>query len=80
MSKNANNRNTPVVKVKIQNKSEDKTAFCETNPGFAIKYLLNLYNPKTAIVVSYIGKHGKMKVNGCNIVFTDIKGLQKLLT
>ena len=46
----------------------------------SLRSFINMYNPKTAIVVSYIGKHGKMKVNGCNIVFTDIKGLQKLLT
>ena len=46
----------------------------------SLRAFINMYKPKTAIVVTYNGKKGNMKVNGCNIYFTDVAGMKKHLT
>jgi len=45
----------------------------------SLRAFINMYKPKNAIIVSYSGKKGNMKLNGCNIYFTDIVGLKKHL-
>lgn len=40
---------------------------------------IEAYKPKTAVVVSYKAAKDKMKVNNCNVNFTDVLGMRELL-
>ena len=42
-----------------------------------LRSFIEAYHPKTALVVTYKGKHGQMKVNGCTVYFTDVAGLKE---
>jgi len=45
-----------------------------------LRSFIEMYHPKVALVVTYQGKHGQMKVNGCTVSFTDIVGMRSLVT
>jgi uncharacterized protein len=52
------------------------------NPGKierGLRSFIEMYHPKTAIVVTYNGEPGNMKVNGCTVYFVDVVGLKQLL-
>ena len=42
-----------------------------------LRSFIETYHPKTALVVTYKGKQGRMKVNGCTVYFTDVAGLKE---
>ena len=42
-----------------------------------LRSFIEMYHPKTALVVTFKGKHGQMKVNGCTVYFTDVAGLKE---
>ena len=42
-----------------------------------LRSFIEMYNPKTALVVTYNGKHGSMNVNGCKVYFTDVADLKQ---
>jgi len=44
-----------------------------------LRSFIEAYHPKTALVVTYKGKHGRMTVNGCTVYFTDVAGLREHL-
>ncbi len=44
-----------------------------------LRSFIEAYRPKTALVVTYKGEKGEMKVRGCRTVFTDVLGMKKLL-
>ena len=46
----------------------------------SLRAFVNMYKPKIAIVVTYKGNKGDVKLNGCNVYFTDIAGMKELLT
>ena len=46
----------------------------------SLRSFINMYNPKTALVVTYKGKKGELKINSCNVYCTDIQGMKKHLT
>jgi len=46
----------------------------------SLRSFIYQYHPKTAFVVTYKGKHGSIKVEGCTVHFVDIVGLKKYLT
>jgi len=41
-----------------------------------LRSFIEMYKPKTALVVTYKGKQGRMNVNGCTVYFTDVAGLK----
>ena len=43
----------------------------------SLRAFIDSYKPNKAVVVSLKGKKGKTKINGCNIIYTDIIGLEK---
>ena len=45
----------------------------------SLRAFINMYKPKTAIVVTYNGKKGKTKINDCNVYFTDISKIETYL-
>jgi len=45
----------------------------------SLKSFIHHYKPKTALVVTYKGKKGSIKVDGCTVRFVDIVGLKKYL-
>ncbi len=45
----------------------------------SLRSFVESYSPQKAIVVSYKGKKGTLKVNECEVVFTDVMGLKNLL-
>jgi len=50
------------------------------NPGKierGLRSFIEMYQPKTALVVTYSGKHGSMNVNGCKVYFTDVADLKQ---
>ena len=44
-----------------------------------LRSFIEMYHPKNALVVTYKGTHGQMKVNGCTVSFTDVAGMQQQL-
>lgn len=42
-----------------------------------LRSFIQMYQPKTALVVAYNVKYGSAKVNGCNVHFTDVAGLKQ---
>jgi len=45
----------------------------------SLRSFIRAYKPKTALVVAYKGEAGRMNVDGCEIIFTDILGMRKFL-
>ena len=43
----------------------------------SLRSFIETYKPKTAIVITLKGKKGKAKINGCDIIYTDILNLEK---
>jgi uncharacterized protein len=43
----------------------------------SLRAYIDFYKPKKAVIVSLKGKKGKIKINGCNIIYTDIVDLEK---
>jgi hypothetical protein len=43
----------------------------------SLRAFIDFYKPKKAIIVSLKSKKGKTKINGCNIIYTDIVDLEK---
>ena len=46
----------------------------------SMRLFINQYHPKTGFVVTYKGKKGIIKINGCTVHFVDIVDLKKHLT
>jgi len=46
----------------------------------SLRSFIAMYHPKMALVVTYRGENGKMKVNDCIVYFTDVAGLKKYLS
>lgn len=46
----------------------------------SLRSFIQQYHPKTALVVTYKGKQGSIKVDDCIVHFIDIVGLKKYLT
>jgi len=45
----------------------------------SLRSFIDSYKPKKAIVVTYKGKTGEMRVGSCKVVFTDVPGLLRIL-
>lgn len=45
----------------------------------SLRSFIDAYKPKISFVVAYKGKKGKMKVNGCDVFFTDALSMKELL-
>ncbi len=45
----------------------------------SLRTFIEAYKPKRAFIVSYKGKKGKMNVSGCNVAFTDVLEMKKML-
>ena len=43
----------------------------------SMRAFIEAYKPKKAIVVSFKGEKGKVRINGCNVIYTDILNLGK---
>jgi len=43
----------------------------------SLRSFIETYKPKISIVVTLKGKKGKAKINGCNVIYTDILNLEK---
>jgi predicted AAA+ superfamily ATPase len=43
----------------------------------SLRAFIHFYKPDKAIIVSLKGKKGKTKINGCNVIYTDIIDLEK---
>lgn len=43
----------------------------------SLRAFIDSYKPNKAVIVSLKGKKGKTKINGCNIIYTDIIDLEK---
>jgi len=43
----------------------------------SLRAFIDFYKPKKAIIVSLKSKKGKIKMNGCNVIYTDIVDLEK---
>jgi predicted AAA+ superfamily ATPase len=43
----------------------------------SLRAFIDFYKPKKAIIVSLKSKKGKTKINGCNVIYTDIVDLEK---
>ena len=43
----------------------------------SLRAFIDFYKPKKAVIVSLKGKKGKIEINGCNIIYTDIVNLEK---
>ncbi|RLF27523.1 MAG: AAA family ATPase [Thermoplasmata archaeon] len=43
----------------------------------SMRAFIETYKPKKAIVVSFKGEKGKVRINGCNVIYTDILNLGK---
>lgn len=46
----------------------------------SMRSFINQYHPKTGFVITYKGKKGIKKINGCNVHFVDIVNLKRYLT
>lgn len=46
----------------------------------SLRSFIEIYKPKRAFLVNYRGSAGKMKVNGCDVIFTDVFGMEKLIS
>jgi len=69
--------------VELENKIIPIEVKLNAEPGkieTGLRAFINMYKPKKAIVITYRGKKGNMKINNCNVYFTDITGMKKLLT
>lgn len=45
----------------------------------SLRAFIDSYKPDKAVIVSYIGKKGKIKINDCEVTYTDIADLKKQL-
>jgi predicted AAA+ superfamily ATPase len=45
----------------------------------SLRAFIDIYKSKKAIIVQYSGENKKHKVNGCEVIFTDLIGLKKEL-
>jgi len=45
----------------------------------SLNSFIGAYKPKTALVVSFRGHNEKIKLNGCEVIFTDIIGMKQIL-
>lgn len=45
----------------------------------SLRAFIDYYKPNKAVIVSLKGKKGKTKINGCNIIYTDIINLKKTM-
>jgi hypothetical protein len=45
----------------------------------SLRSFIDTYHPKKAIIVHLKGKKGIVKINGCDIVYTDVVGIEKEL-
>ena len=45
----------------------------------SLRSFIDVYHPKKAFIVYLKGKKGAAKINGCNIIYTDILDIQKQL-
>lgn len=43
----------------------------------SLRSFIKTYKPELSVVVSLKGKKGKAKINGCNVVYTDVLDLEK---
>lgn len=67
---NINNKIIPIeAKVKSSGKIER-----------SLRSFIDSYKPKSAIVVFYDGAKRETRLNGCKIIFTDVPGLQSILS
>ncbi len=46
----------------------------------SLRSFIVTYKPEKAVIISYKGQTGEMKVGKCKVIFTDIKGLLKILS
>ncbi len=46
----------------------------------SLRSFINAYGPETAVVVSLRGKKGQMKINNCDVIFTDVPGMTDILS
>lgn len=46
----------------------------------SLRSFIHQYHPETALVVTYKGKYGSIKIDDCTVHFVDIVGLKKYLT
>ncbi len=44
--------------------------------GKGLRSFIERYRPKKALIVSYAGSKGEMKINGCTLKFTDVMGME----
>jgi len=44
-----------------------------------LRSFIEKYKPKTALVLTYKGKHGDMNVNGCKVYFIDVNDLKQYI-
>jgi len=44
-----------------------------------LRSFIEMYKPKTALVLTYKGKHGSMNVNGCKVYFIDVNDLKQYI-
>lgn len=45
----------------------------------SLRSFIETYKPNTAIVLTLKGKNGKVAVNGCEVIYTDISNLEKVI-
>lgn len=45
----------------------------------SLRSFIETYKPNTAIVLTLKGKNGKVTVNGCEVIYTDISNLEKVI-
>jgi uncharacterized protein len=45
----------------------------------SLRSFISVYKPKLAVIVFYEGSPGECKVEGCRVVFTDVRGLPAVL-
>ncbi|MBU3906742.1 MAG: ATP-binding protein [Nanoarchaeota archaeon] len=45
-----------------------------------MRAFIDEYKPKIAIIVSYEGKKAEVKIGDCNVFFTDVLGMKKILS
>jgi len=45
----------------------------------SLRAFIEAYSPKRALVVNYNGTTGKMIIHGCNVIFTDVLNMNKIL-
>lgn len=45
----------------------------------SLRAFIEAYSPKRALVVNYNGTAGRMVIHGCNVIFTDVLNMNKIL-